>query len=323
MSLFAVLAAAQIPQVGTIDFYGNNRIPASKLLQALGVSEGDRLTKPRGDLEEAVEQVGGVLRAHVEAQCCDAGKAILYVGIEEKGSPRLELRQEPTLDLELPPDITEAYTEYLETFSRAEDKGEDFRQGHILADDLNTRVIQNRFIALADIHVAKLQNILRNAEDAGQRAVAATVLGYSPRKRFVVDDLQYAMRDPDSSVRLNAMRSLTAMAVLARSDPQLGIRVAPTWFVQMLYSLEWKDRVQAAQSLAALTDDRNESTLAQIRERGLPPLIQMAGWKSLTHALPAYMVLGRAVGFDEKKILELWALGRRSEVLGRAQQLLK
>lgn len=314
---------AQAPEIGTIDFYGLHRVPQDRLRKALGVKEGDQLPKSRGDLEEALEQVSGVTRANVEAQCCEGGKAILYIGIEEKNGPHLELREAPDKDLSLPEDVTSAYAEFLQTFAHAESKAEDFREGHAMADDVNTRIIQERFIGLADLHLDELHDVLRNADDGELRAVAACVLGYATVKRKLVEDLQYAMRDPEANVRLNAMRSLTAIAVFARQDPEQGIKVTPTWFVQALSSLEWKPRYQAALSLDALTETRDEKVLSQVRESAVPALIEMAGWKSLTHALPAYVVLGRAAGIDEKSLLELWAKGRRSEVLGRAKKLLK
>lgn len=312
-----------MPQISTIDFYGLHRLPQDRLRKALGVQEGDRLPKSRGDLEEALEQVNGVTRANVEAQCCEGGRVILYVGIEEKNGPHLELREAPDKDLSLPEDVTSAYAAYLQAFVLAESKAEDFREGHAMADDVNTRIIQERFIGLADLHLDELREVLRNADDGELRAAAACILGYASVKRKVVEDLQYAMRDPEANVRLNAMRSLTAIAVLARQNPEQGIKVTPTWFVQSLSSLEWKPRYQAALSLDALTETRDESVLSQVRERGVPELMEMAGWKSLTHALPAYVVLGRAAGIDEKSLLELWAKGRRSEVLGRAKKLLK
>ncbi|MEO8657574.1 MAG: hypothetical protein ABI693_03850 [Bryobacteraceae bacterium] len=321
--LWVGVAAGQAPVIGTIDFYGVDKVSHEKLRKALGVKEGDPLPKSRGDVEEALEKVSGVVRAHVEAQCCDAGKAILYVGVEEKGGPHLELREAPTKDLTLPSEVTQSYAAYVEAFGKAENKAENFREGHVVAEDLLTAAVQERLMGLAELHRTVLQDVVRSGEDPEDRAVAACVLGYVPPKlkRLVVDDLQLAMRDPEENVRLNAMRSLTAFAVLARDESELGIKVSPTWFVQALSSLEWKTRFQAALSLDALTEERGTSILASIRESAVPVLIEMAGWKSLTHALPSYVVLGRVVGLDEKKILEYWALGQRTEVLDRARKL--
>jgi len=43
-------------------------------------------------------------------------------------------------------------------------------------------------------------------------------------------------------VRANALRSLTAIAVLASRDPAPGLRISPTWLVELLNSPTAPDR---------------------------------------------------------------------------------
>ena len=57
--------------------------------------------------------------------------------------------------------------------------------------------------------------------------MAATIIGYAPDKKKVVGDLEYAMQDPDESVRGNAMRALGAIAVLATREPEREIESPP------------------------------------------------------------------------------------------------
>jgi len=149
--------------------------------------------------------------------------------------------------------------------------------------------------------------------------MAAFLIGYAPTKRLVVDDLQYAMQDPDDSVRNNAMRALGAIAVLAGSDPELGIRVRPTWFIEMLNSIVWTDRNKAAMALGHLTENRDAAVLGQIRERALSSVVEMAGWNSLGHALPAFLLAGRIAGMPENEIREAWSKGERENVISRAR----
>jgi hypothetical protein len=106
--------------------------------------------------------------------------------------------------------------------------------------------------------------------------MAAYVIGYSHRKTEVVKDLLFALQDPDDTVRGNAIRSLAAFAVLARLQPDSGLKISPTWFIEMLNSIFWTDRNNAAVSLVTLTDSRDPATLSQLRERALPSLIEMA-----------------------------------------------
>jgi hypothetical protein len=99
----ACAAASAQPRIGIIDFYGERRISTDKISKALGVRAGDPLPPNKVDLEERIEAVGGVARAHVEATCCAEGQAILYVGVEERGARHFEPRMiAPGEDLDLP-----------------------------------------------------------------------------------------------------------------------------------------------------------------------------------------------------------------------------
>ncbi|MCX6622291.1 MAG: hypothetical protein NTY38_14730, partial [Acidobacteria bacterium] len=135
-----------------------------------------------------------------------------------------------------------------------------------------------------------------------------------------IPQLQYALSDPDDAVRTNAVRALTAIAILASRKPDLQLRVQPTWFTEMLNSLLWSDRRQAARALVTLTDSRDAGLLDSIRERALPSLAEMARWKHLDHALPAFILLGRLAGRDEEEIQQTWAKGERETLI---QQTLK
>jgi len=105
--------------------------------------------------------------------------------------------------------------------------------------------------------------------------------------------------------------SLAAIAVLGARDKDLGIRIEPTWFIQMLNSLAWSDRTRAAAALVALTEERRPYVLDQIRETALHSLAEMARWKTLDHALPAFLVLGRVAGVPEVAIQTEWTRGDR------------
>ena len=124
-----------------------------------------------------------------------------------------------------------------------------------------------------------------------------------------------------SPVLSEAMRALSAITVLAAKDPDLRIRISATWFVEMLNSVEWSDRHKAVMALLDLTDSRPESILNLIRERAMPSLAEMARWKSLTHAIGPYTLLGRAAGLTEKQIQDSWSSGGREPVIAKALKL--
>jgi hypothetical protein len=116
--------------------------------------------------------------------------------------------------------------------------------------------------------VPVLRDVLRNSSDVEHRAIADYIIGYAPKKRDVVADLQQAIQDPEDGVRNNAIRAMTAISVLAAQNPDLEIQISPTWFVEMLNSVLWTDRNKAVMALLNLTDSRQEKILALIRTRG-------------------------------------------------------
>jgi hypothetical protein len=91
----------------------------------------------------------------------------------------------------------------------------------------------------------------------------------------------------------------------------------------MLNSIVWTDRTAAAVNLVNLTEWRNEEVLEQLRLRALDALIDMAQWKHLPHALPAYILLGRVVGMTEEEIKSVWSGENRLSLLERAEELKK
>lgn len=319
----AALAADATPRIGSIDYYGLRKVPESHIQKALGVAVGDPLPPSKGDVEDRLAELPGVVLARVEAVCCEGGRSMLFVGIEEKGAPHFELHMPPEGDAALPKELSDPYQDLLaaiETAGRRGSTAEDLTHGHPLAADPDARAIQERFVELVPKHLLLIRQVLRDSADADQRAMAATLLGYAAKKIEVVADLEYAMQDPDESVRAAAMSALGAIGVLAVKQPALGIHISPTWFVEMLNSVVLSDRMRATKALLNLTDSRPAETLDMVRERALPALAEMAQWHSLSYALPAFMLLGRVGGYSDKQIQERWTTGDRAQMVHEIMQ---
>ena len=317
----ASLLCAQPPRVGDIEFYGLHKLSEQKLLNAIHLKPGDPLPPSKGDLEDQLEKLSGVVLAHMEAICCDDGKTTLFIGIEEKGAPHLAFHSAPAGGAALPPEVADTYQKFVEAVRDAARRGstaEDLTNGHSLMADPDARDLQMRFADFAGAHLPQVREVLRDSGDEEQRAMAAAIIGYAPNKKDVVDDLEYAMQDPDAAVRSNALRALNAIAVLARLQPGLGIRVSPTWFVEMLNSIVLSDRTRAATALVTLTDLDAAAALDQIRNRALDSVAEMAQWKTLRYALPAFILTGRLAGLNEPEIQKAWTSGNRQAVIGIA-----
>ena len=311
----------ELPKIDVLDFYGLNKVPQAKIRQALGAKEGDPLPASKGDAEERLAAVPGVIEAHLEAVCCDQGKTVLYVGIEERGALHFDLHDSPEGEMELPAVIVSTYRDFLDAFKNAAARGttaEDLTKGYSLMADPLGREIQEKFPALANEHIAELRDVLKNSFDDEQRAIAAYVIGYASRKQDVIVDLQNALRDADPDVRANAVQALIALSVYARLHPEERIGIQPTWFIEMLNSLSWSDREHALRALQILTDTRDPSVISQLRDRGLASLIEMARWKTLAHALPAFVLVGRVAGWSDAQVQEAWNRGDREPAIAAA-----
>lgn len=317
VSLFAQAGGtvlARGPKVGSIEVFGHHKVPQDKILKALGVVEGGPLPASKVDSEERVESIDGVLKANLEAVCCENGKAILYLGVEERGAPHLDYYPAPTVEITLPEEVYAEWREFITAIDQAARRGstdEDLTQGHSLMADPDVRASQLKFVGFAEQHYDLLREVLKKAISEEQRGIAAYVLGYSTKKQEVAGDLQFALRDPDSTVRNNAMRGLMALAVYGRLHPESQVKVAPTWFVETLHSMYFTDRVKAATALYTFSETRDPGLLSHLRERAVGPLTEMARWRNLSHALPAFYVLGRTAGLPEEEIQTLWKDGKR------------
>jgi len=310
--------------IGILDFYGLRTVAPSQVRKALDLREGDRVPHSAAEIAQAVqrlEKLPGVDRARIERLCCDEnGRAILFVGIAEKGAPRFTYHPAPTGRASLPAEMVDSSHRFDEALREAVEKGDagdDVSQGHSLAANPRLRSLQEQCIAYAASHLKTVRHVLRNAADAEQRQIAAWVIGYAPHKREVVDDLLYAVKDPDEGVRNDATRSLMAIAALAQRQPGLGIRINAAPFIAMLNSVVWSDRNKAAAVLMALTTDRTARVLNSLRKRALPSLVEMARWKSPGHAQAAFILLGRIAGMEEPAIWDAWTRGAREPVIAR------
>jgi hypothetical protein len=307
--------------IGVIDFYGLRTVSESQARQALRMKEGD--TPPESTLpaQLRLEAIPGVVQARLIFVCCNAGKATLYIGVEENGSPATKFRAAPMGAAHLYGDVLDAGAAFEKAYSEAmqlNETGEDEAEGQSMMRYAPARAAQMQFVKLAALHLSQLRDVLRNSANAEQRALAAQVLGYAPDKKEVVSDLVYGMSDPSDEVRNRSTRALELIALLEQRKPELGIQVPPQPFVDLLNSIVWSDRNKASAALTDLTEKRDPAILAALRERALPALVDMARWKAMVHAQAALFLLGRIGGLTDEEIQKDCDKGNRQAVISAA-----
>jgi hypothetical protein len=320
-SLFVLLsgsANAQNQPIGIIDFYGLRSVSEQQARDALQIKEGDPVPDSREEAQRRLEALPNVEQALLGYVCCEAGKALLYVGIKEKGATSLKFHSAPNGSTRLPETIVRAGDAFFDALTRGIEKGdagEDESQGHALSSYPEARAIQERFITFAAQNFKLLRAVLHQSADAHHRALAAQVIAYTVNKRNVVNDLFYGMGDPDSDVRNSSMRSLAVIAVFAQLHPKRQIRVPVRPFIKMLSSIVWTDRNKSAFALDQLTQKRDPVILAQLRRQALQSLIEMARWKSSGHAYRPLVLLGRLGNLSEVEIQKYWDSGNREGLI--------
>ena len=321
------LAVQKNATVAIVDFYGLRQIPEAQVRQALRIAEGDTITESTlRSAEKRVRVLPGVSNARVDGVCCDNGKTIVYVGIEEKGMPAAQFNPPPKGHARLPDDVMRAGAAFDVAFEKAvelRDFQEDQSKGHSLMHNPAARAVQEGFVTLADRYGGELREVLRNSGKPEQRALAAQVLGYASDKASVVGDLSAAMRDSDADVRNTAARALWLIAVFAQKSPDRRIQVPADPFVDLLSSLTWTDRNKSSLALMSLTESRDPALLSTLRQKAVPALTEMARWKSRGHAIAAVMILGRVAGIPEKDLTSAAAIGSHATIIDTALKRLE
>ena len=315
---FAPVAVAQIPPIGVIDLYGLRTVPEDRVRAALQVTVGDAFPASKADVERRLTVIPGVVRARITGVCCDGGRSIMFVGIEESGASLPRFRAAPTGSVRLPPDVVRAGAALTDAARAAVlrgDASEDQSQGYSLLHDSASRAIQQRFIGFAVRDAALLRDVLRTSGDSMHRALAAEVLAYGSDRAAIIRDLGDAVLDPASEVRNNAVRALALLAIYAREHPDLGLTVSAAPFIDMLSSPVWTDRNKSSMALMQITERRDPALLAALRSRALPGLVEMARWKSEGHAVPALFILGRLGGLSDDAIRAAAARGDRESII--------
>ena len=322
--LGASQAAAQLPPVGSVDFYGARKTTPAQVREALGINIGDSLSAlSLLTVPARLAELPNVISASVHPVCCEGGRTMVYVGVAEEGAPRLEFRPQPDGAIRLADDVLMTGQRFAEAHRIAVMRGivsEDVSQGHSLMSDSIARTIQMRYIEIAARDLDTLRKVVRTSADADHRALAAEILGYAANKQSVVDDLVYAMRDPSVVVRNNATRALALIAVLGQKQPALGIRVPYEPFIDLLNSLTWTDRNKASLALMQLTESRDATLLAALKTRAFDSIVDIAQWTNPGHSMAGVFMLSRMAGIADADAFAMFERGEKEKIIAAARK---
>jgi hypothetical protein len=315
-------APKPIGVIGPIDFFGYQGLDVAKVRAALPVHVGDKFTEEtQGQIEAAVAGVIGKKPTDVGQVCCDEkGRWLIYIGLPGGSYKPFTLNPAPTGTTQLPVQIVKLSDRASEAWGEAVKKGaagEDDSQGYSLGQDPALRKLELEEHKWALAHGAELIEVLRSSSDKNQRQVASEVLGYAEQSHEQIAALEFATRDPDSTVRNNATR---ALVVLINSNAKLAAQLDADLFIKMLGSGTWTDQNKAVLLLESMSRGRDPVLLTKIRSGGLETLIEMASWSEGGHAAAARMILGRVGGIPEDKLEPLVSNGPVETILAAVRK---
>lgn len=310
--LLACAAQAQLPHIGHINFYGLHQFTADQILAVAHIAPGDPLPASRIALEDRIIGIPDVMDAQVQSVCCEDGRTTLFIGVHERGQAEPDFRVPPSGTAVLPEEVMTRYRKYSGAEMRVEVNGANSSSEPAIRRD------REFFRAYEAAHLVKLRAVLRTATDPEQRAAAVTVLACASNQKTILDDLLFALQDPDEDVRAHAIRELAAIARAARREPSPGLRIPPAALVDLLNSVALSDRVEATRALLALTERPNAAAIDQIRERALPSLVEMARWQTRSYAEPPFQLLGRVAGLNDADVIESWEHGDPEQIIRQA-----
>lgn len=327
---FPISSKAQLPPIGTIDFYGLRTVSEKQIRETIQIKEGDEMFTSRAEkqeIEKRLLDLPNVEEAQINPVCCnDSGKTMIYVGIREKGAPNIKFRAAPNGSSQLTNEIIETGKRFEDAHQEAilkGDFGEDDDAGHSLMKNPQARAVQEKFVQIANQNLNLLRQVLRVSSDAGHRALAAEIIAYYKDKKAIVPDLETAINDSNPQVRNNATRALGIIARYAQNHPEQNIKISYEPFVEMLNSLEWTDRNKASLVLEELTKPRDAALLKLLREKAFHSLIEMARWKNTGHAGMPFFILGRVAGFADEEIGQALLSGKREDFIQQIQKKVK
>ncbi len=295
-------------RIGGIEFFGYGGLDVGEIRSALPLNEGTPwVEENRRVLREFVKVSLGTDATDIAAACCDeGGDRWVYIGLHGGTSKTIRFLDEPAGALRLPQELLQISARLEGALRAAVERGgdaiqEDRSRGYALTNNPSARSVELEMREYALGRAPQIFAVLADSSDAQHRAIAAEAAGYAEHTATQVHVLSRATRDPNRTVRNNAIR---ALAVLAGSDIGLAVPIEASLFIELLSSGSWEDRNKSVAVLLSLTQSRDIRLLSEIKERSLNALVESARWRWIGHSYGARVILGRIAALEESVIVD-------------------
>jgi hypothetical protein len=305
-----------------IDFYGAARVDYTRLRTAIAFQVGDVFAAGQTYRErlpgEYQKLIGKNRISYAPVFIPDLKGWVVYVDVEPPETSSVIWNPAPTESDKLPARIVRMYEHAMDQFINGGiNAGDEITNGYSLSKDPIMRSDELKLIAYARSHPGQIYSVLKRSASASDRIAAAWIAGYAPQGPDQLAALLHAVKDPDSTVRNNAIRVL---AVLATHDRAIARQIPADPFIPMLHSLTWTDRNKAMFLLDPVTAARDSQTIESLRRQAVVPLRQMARWTYWGHASMALVLLGRIAGIPEARLQHLLQTRNAAAILDQVPE---
>ncbi|NOK34190.1 hypothetical protein HMI49_13390 [Corallococcus exercitus] len=293
-----------------LDAFGARKVDRETVRRVLGLEVGKPIVYSAAvfkQKEAALREQYGLLFAHTSMSIYFAeerkGTAFMVMDmVDTEDAARLRFLPEPKAHPTDPEGLVARWNAYKQRLQQLQMQGK-------LAEDSTCKVVHciggfghpdlaafdPEFLAKVPRQLDALTAVLREDADPDKRSAAALLLAYAPTEQETVQLLAPSIRDPDSGVRNNVLRVLTATQEAA-AKPLLDVTTVADAVVLPTAS----DRNKATYLLSYLLDDlspealkaQRAGLLRQLGER----LVEMSALTLPINRDPAVMVLKQLSG---------------------------
>ncbi|GMU03165.1 hypothetical protein KH5H1_72860 [Corallococcus caeni] len=293
-----------------LDAFGSRKVDRETARRVLGLEMGKPIVPSSAvfkQKEAALREQYGLLYAHVSMSVyfADERKGTAFVVmdmVDAEDAARVRFLPEPKGHLADPEGLVARWNEYNQRLQQLQvqgklDENSTCKVTHCIGGFGHPDLVafEPEFLAKVPQHLDALTAVLREDADPNKRSAAALLLAYAPTEQETVQRLVPFIRDPDSGVRNNVLRVLTATQEAA-TQPLLDVAMVAD-AVSLPHS---SDRNKATFLLSYLLADLSPEALkAQraglIRQLG-ETLVAMSALQLPINHEPAMLVLKQLSG---------------------------
>ena len=306
----AEVVAEKIKVTG-VYFYGYDGLDLDKIRTAIPLKAGDEIDNRnwftfRKTIAKSVKNVLGK-ESSDEALIGTDKTHIVFIGLPGKSNtPNVSYLALPKKRIAAPASIRKLYEQCMDAVRDKVASGSQKDQERYLE-------LQSKIKKEAQKDPDILLRSLENSSDGLDRMAAAHALGLIVSKQEQINALVKASNDSQQVVRNNAIRALGA---LLDEQNEMAKKIPPSFFINMLNSPIWTDRNKGIYVMVGLTEDRDPTTLKELRTLALPSLKEMCDWPP-SYSYSALLLLGRIANIPEPMLESMAEKGQTTEILKR------